>query len=160
MGLTMTSGQHDVVLPPSLTPRNSGGIVGQATVPQQQPPSQMPLQAYASYALGPLQVGAFSESCLPPFIFLYVFVSAVVYAFCFQVPCWMPYSSMGAQPLGFAPLQPFGANPWQSYVQPGDGHWPTPGMHQVAAPSSGLSRGEPSATQLAVLQPFQLYGGA
>ena len=48
---------------------------------------------------------------------------------------------MGAQPLGFAPLQPFGACPWQAYVEPGDGHWPIPGMHRVAVTSTALSRG-------------------
>ena len=46
----------------------------------------------------------------------------------------MPYSPMGDQPLGFAPLQPFGAYPWQAYLQPGDGHWYTPGMHRIAIP--------------------------
>ena len=46
MGLPVTSGQYDVVLPPLLTPRNSGGAVGLATVSQQQPQSQMPFQAY------------------------------------------------------------------------------------------------------------------
>ena len=51
---------------------------------------------------------------------------------------WMLYSPMGAQLLGFAPLQPFGVYPWQAYVQPGDGHWSMPGMHRVAAT---LSRG-------------------
>ena len=45
-------------------------------------------------------------------------------------------------------------------MQPGNGHWPTPGMHRVAAPSTTLSRGEPPAIQSAVIQPFQLYGGA
>ena len=48
----------------------------------------------------------------------------------------MPYSPMGAQPLGFASWQPFGVYPWQAYVQPGDGHWSTPGMHRVAAPTA------------------------
>ena len=48
---------------------------------------------------------------------------------------------MGAQPLGFAPLQPFGVYLWQAYVQPGDGHWSTPGLHRVAAPSATLGRG-------------------
>ena len=52
MGLTVTSGQHDVVLQSLLTPRNSGGAVGFATVPQQQLQSQMPLQAYAYYSMG------------------------------------------------------------------------------------------------------------
>ena len=69
----------------------------------------------------------------------------------------MPYSPMGVQPLGFAHLQPFGVYPWQGYVQPGDGHRSTPGMHRVVSPSATLSRGEPSATHSAVLQPF---GGA
>ena len=34
MGLPTTSGQHDVVLPPLLTCRNSGHVVGLGTVPQ------------------------------------------------------------------------------------------------------------------------------
>ena len=71
----------------------------------------------------------------------------------------MLYSPMGAQPLGFAPLQPFGVYPWQAYVQPGDGHWSTPGMHIVAAPSATLGREEPSATHSAVPQPSHLFGG-
>ena len=53
----------------------------------------------------------------------------------------MPYSPMGAQPLGFAPLQPFVVYQWQAYVQLGDGHQSMPGMHRVAAPSATLSRG-------------------
>ena len=66
----------------------------------------------------------------------------------------MPYSPMGDQPLGFASLQPFGVYPWQAYVQPGDGHWSTPGMHTVAAPSTTLGRGMPSATHSGVSQPI------
>ena len=66
----------------------------------------------------------------------------------------MPYSPMGAQLLGCAPWQPFGVYPWQAYVQPGDGHWSTPGMHRVVAPSAILHRGEPSATHSAVPQPI------
>ena len=72
----------------------------------------------------------------------------------------MPYSPMGAQPLGFAPLQPFGVFAWQAYVQPGDGHWSMPGMHRVAAPSATLGRGEPSVTHSAVPQPSHPFGGA
>ena len=60
----------------------------------------------------------------------------------------------GAQPLGFAPWQPFGVYPWQAYVQPGDGHWSTPGMHRGAAPSATLGRVEPSATHSAVPKPI------
>ena len=53
MGLQATAGQYDVVLPPLLTPSHSGGIVPLVTVLQQQPPSHVPLQAYANYAIGP-----------------------------------------------------------------------------------------------------------
>ena len=53
--------------------------------------------------------------------------------------------------LGFAPLQPFGAFPWQAYMQPGYSHQPTPGMNQVGAPSTALSRRDSSATHSAVL---------
>ena len=64
-------------------------------------------------------------------------------------------SSMSSvTPLGFAPWQPFGVYPWQAYVQPGDGHLSTPGMHQVAAPSATLGRVEPSATHSTVPQPI------
>ena len=61
---------------------------------------------------------------------------------------------MGAQPLGFAPLQPFGVYPWQAYVQPGGGHQSAPGLHRVAAPAATLGRVEPSATHSAVPQPI------
>ena len=74
MGLQGTSGQYDVALPPLLTPRHSGSVVGLATVLQLQlqPPSQLPLQAYANYAMGPPQVGfSFRVEC-PSFVFLYV----------------------------------------------------------------------------------------
>ena len=43
---------------------------------------------------------------------------------------------MGAQLLGFAPLQSFEVYPWHAYVLPGDGHWSMPDMHRVAAPSA------------------------
>ena len=45
-------------------------------------------------------------------------------------------------------------------MQPGDGHYPTPVMHRVAAPSTTLSRGRLSAAQSAVPQPSHLYHGA
>ena len=84
----------------------------------------------------------------------------MVYAFCFQVPCWMLYSPIGAQPLGFSPLQPFGVYPWQALVCPGDGHWSILGMHWLAAPSTALGRGDLYAALSSGLQPFQQYGGA
>ena len=127
MGLPATSGQHDVVLPPLLTPRHSVGVLGLASVPQQQPQSHMPLQGYANCAMDPEQIVSLLELTLPLFCIFICLVSVLVYAFCFQVPCWMLYLPMGAQALGFAPLQPFGAYPWQAYVQPGDHHCP----HQV-----------------------------
>ena len=159
MALPATLGQCDMVLPPSLTLRCPGGVIGLASVPQQQPASSVLLQACANYAMGSPQVGCWGVE--PPTILYFIhLVPVLVSAFYFQVPYWMPYSPQGAQPLGFAPLQPFGGYPWQAYVQPGDGHQPTCSMHRVAAPSTVLSRGEPYATQSAVPQPSKLYGGA
>ena len=71
MGLPATSGQHDVLLPPLLILRYSGGVVGFATMPNQQHQSQMPLQPYANYAMDPPQVG-FSFRVEPPTVFIYV----------------------------------------------------------------------------------------
>ena len=52
------------------------------------------------------------QSWVSHHLYFYMFlVSVLVSAFCFQVPCWMPYSPIEAQLLGFAPLQPFGAYP-------------------------------------------------
>ena len=136
MGLPATLGQLEVVLPPPLMLRGSGGAIGLASVSQQQPPSLMPLLAYANYAP---QVGFFFRVEPPTILYIICLVSVLVSAFYFKVPQWMPYSSMEAQPLGFAPLQPFWVYPWQTYVQPGDGHWSMPGMHRVAAPSATLS---------------------
>ena len=124
-----------------LTPRCSGGVLGHASVLQQQPPSPMPLQTYANYAMGSPQVGFFFRVTLPTALYIICLVSVLVSAFYFQVPCWMPYSPLGAQLLGFAPLQPPGVYPWQAYVQPGDVHWPTSGMQRVAVPSTTLGRG-------------------
>ena len=44
-------------------------------------------------------------------------------------------------------------------MQPGDVYQLTPGMHRIAAPSTILSRGDPSASHSAVPQPSHLYGG-
>ena len=43
-------------------------------------------------------------------------------------------------------------------MQPGEGHWPTPGMYRLAAPSTTLSRGALCYSS-AVSQPSHLYGG-
>ena len=52
----------------------------------------------------------------------------MVFAFCFQVPMWLPCSEMGAQLLGFAMPHPYGVYPYQAYVSPGHGLWPIPGV--------------------------------
>ena len=141
MGLPTTLGQCEVVLSPPLTLTGTGGVIVLASVPQQQPPSSMSLLAYAYHAMGSPHVGFFFRVEPPTVLYIICLVSILVSAFYFQVPHWMPYSPMGHQPLGFAPLQPLGIYPWQAYVQPGDGHQSTPGMHRVAAPSTTLSRG-------------------
>ena len=114
MELRTMLGQHDVVLPPPLTSRCCGGVLCHASVLQQQAPSSMPLQVYANYAMVSPQVGSFSELTLPPFLYITCLVFVLVSAFYFQVQCWMPYSPLGAQLLGFAPLQPLGVYLWQA----------------------------------------------
>ena len=54
IGLPALLGQDDVVL--LLMLRDTGGVVSLATVLQHQPQSKMPSQAYANYAMVPLQV--------------------------------------------------------------------------------------------------------
>ena len=104
--------------------------------------------------MGSPQVGVFFRVEPPTDLYIICLISVLVSALYFQVPCWMAYSSQGAQPLGFAPLQPLGVDLWQAYVQPGDGHWPTPGMHRVATSSTTLSRG--SLMLLSLLCPSHL----
>ena len=81
MGLPTTLGWHEVVLPPPLTPRGSGGVIGLASVPQQQPPSSMPLLAYANYAMGSPQVGPYFSVKLPIILYIICLVSILVSAF-------------------------------------------------------------------------------
>ena len=89
--------------------------------------------------MGSPWVGFFFRVDPPTILYILCLVSVLVSAFYFQVPGWMPYSPMGVQPLGFAPLQPFGVYLWQPHAWPGDGHQSTPGIHRVAAPSTTLS---------------------
>ena len=49
--------------------------------------------------------------------------------------------TLGCSTVGVCTITAPWSYPWQAYVQPGDGHWPTPGMHRVAGPSTILSRG-------------------
>ena len=76
MGFAVTMDQHGVVQPPPLMLRGSGGVIGPASVPQQQLPSLMPLLAYANYAMGSPQVGFFFR--VDPPTILYII-------------CWSPF---------------------------------------------------------------------
>ena len=97
----------------------------------------------------------------PPTNSLYcMFVLVMVFAFCFQVPMWLPCLSVGAQPLLFAMPQPYGVYPWHAYVPPGDGPWRIPRVQQVTAPSTAASIWELYATHSSFPQPFHQYGGA
>ena len=107
MGLPATLGQCGVVLPPLLPLRCPGGFIGLASVPQQEPSSLMPLQAYVNYAMGSAQVGFFFRVEPPTILYILFLVPVLVSAFYFEVQYWIPYSPLGAQLLGFAPLQPF-----------------------------------------------------
>ena len=160
MGLPTMLGQHDVALLPPLTPRCSGGVLGLASVSQQQPPIFNASSGLCQLCHGFARVGFFFR-VEPPTI-LYIIMFGVCSGVCFLLSGALldAVFTPGAQPLGFAPLQPLGAYLRQAYVQPGGGHWPAPGMHRVAAPSTTLSRWEPSTTQSAVPQPSHLYGGA
>ena len=151
-----------MVLLPPLTPRCSGGIIGLPSGPQQQPPSSVPLQAYANYTMGSPQVGFFFTVEPPTILYIKCLLSVLVSAFYFQVPCWMPYSPLWRLSCwGLHHCKPFGVLPaaW-AYVQPGDGHWSTSGMHRVAAPSIMLSRGESScfSCQLFPSHPIYMVG--
>ena len=101
MWLPATLGQHDVVLLPPLTARYSGGVIVLTSMPQQQPPSLIPLQIYANCAMGSPQVGSFFTVEPPTILHIICLVSVLVSAFSFQGPCWMPYL-----------LLPWGLNCW------------------------------------------------
>ena len=76
MGLPATLDQCRVVQPPPLMLRGLGDIIGPASVPQQQPPSSMPLLAYANYAMGSPQVGFFFRVEHPTVLYII---------------CWCPF---------------------------------------------------------------------
>ena len=92
MGLPTMLGQHDVVLLPPLTPRSFGG---HASVPQQQPPSSVPLQACANYAVGFPQIVFFFR--VEPLTILYIIclVSVLVSASMLDA-----ISTFGGSPIG------------------------------------------------------------
>ena len=131
MGLPAILGQCDVVLPPLLTLRCPGGIIGLASVPQQQPPSSMPLQAYANYAMGS-QVGFFSEFSLPLFCILYVWCLFCCLLSTFRCHTGCHIHSLGLNHWGLHHCNPLEstwgicATSWWSLAHTG--------MHRVAAP--------------------------
>ena len=75
--------QCGVVQPPPLMPRESGGVIGSASMPQQQPPSLIPLLAYANYSMGSPQVGFFFRVEPPTILYIICLVSVLVSAFYF-----------------------------------------------------------------------------
>ena len=106
MGLAVALGLYDVALPLSLILKNTiRDVVGLTTVPQQQPQSQIPSQAYAKYAMGIPKGTSFFSRVESPTDFL-MFMHIMVFAFCLKVPMWLQCSPMGAPSLDFAPLQP------------------------------------------------------
>ena len=80
---SLTGFQHGVVQPPPLMQRGSGGVIGSASVPQQQTSSSMPLLAYANYAMGSTQVGFFFRVEPPTVLYIICLVSILVSAFYF-----------------------------------------------------------------------------
>ena len=144
MGLPATLGQHDLVLLQPLMQRDTRSVVGLTNVPQQQPQSQIPPQAYANYAMVPPQMSFLFRVSLP-LICLYKYVSLIVYAFCFWVPFWMPfwmpYSPMVAKALWIcttATLEHSHGRHMCILVMVID---PCQEFHWVAAPSTALRRG-------------------
>ena len=83
MGFLVTLDQHGVVQPPPLLPRGSGGVIGSASMLQQQPPSSMPFLTYANYAMGSPQVGFFFRVEPPTVLNIICLMSVLVSAFYF-----------------------------------------------------------------------------
>ena len=83
MGFPVSLDHCVVVQSPPLMPRGSGGAIGSASVPQQQPPSSMPPLAYANYAMGSPQVGFFFRVEPPTILYIICLVSILVSAFYF-----------------------------------------------------------------------------
>ena len=117
-----TSGQHDVVLPPQLIPRDMVRSSACLTsMLQQQPPqSQMPYQVYANCAIGPLLV-SFSFKVEPP---------TNSFAMCWYLlwcllstsgPHVMTMFSNGGSIIGVYNTATFRIYPWQAYLPPSDG---------------------------------------
>ena len=123
-------GQCDVVLLLQLISRDMiRGSVGLTTMPQQeQPQFHKPVKAYANYVMGS-HVSFFFQNWSSHL--LHYVCNFMVFTFCFQIPMWLPYSPMVAQPLQLAAPQLFRVYPWQAYVLPCAGPWQLPRVHHV-----------------------------
>ena len=124
MWLPATSGQHDVVLLALVTPRHSGGVVGLATMLQQQPPPQMPIQ------LMPIMPWVSTVS-LPLFCIFICLVSNLVYTFLLSGAMLDAIFTYGGSTIDVCTTAALGAYPLQAYVEPGNGLGP----HQVCTES-------------------------
>ena len=79
---------QDVVLLPQLFSRDTlRGSAGIMHLPQQPPQSNVPSQAYAKYAIGPLQVSFSFRVESPNNSYIMCLVSVMVFAFRFQCGC-------------------------------------------------------------------------
>ena len=78
-GFPVTLDQHGVVQLPPLMLRCSGGVIGSASVPQQQSPPLMPILAYASYAMGSPQIGFFFRVEPPTILYMFGVCSGAFY---------------------------------------------------------------------------------
>ena len=85
-GFPVSLDQNGVVPPPPLMPRSSGGVLGSVSVPWLQTPSSLPPLAYASYAMGSLQVGFFFR-VEPPTILYLIYVWCLFWCLLFTLRC-------------------------------------------------------------------------
>ena len=100
----------------------------------------MPLQGYANYAIGSPQVGFFFRVEPPTVLYMFGVCSGV----CFLLSGALPdtiFTPGGLKHWGLHSCNPLEFTHGRHICNPGDGHWPTPSMHRVAAPSTTLSRG-------------------
>ena len=130
-----TLGQHDVVFPSQLIQNDTGVLLALPLCHNNN--NLVPDAFWGMYPLcHGFSAGEFSsfrvETCTDHVLYVGVLLS---------VSMWLPCSLKGIQPLGFVTPQPFRVCPWKDYVLSGDGLWPTPGVHWVAAPSTASSRG-------------------
>ena len=139
MGLTAALGQQEVVLPPSLIPKDTiRGFVDLSTVPWQQAESQMLSELYANYVMGmdpSLMCFSYSKlRLLVHFIcccLLWYFLSAFRFQCCCHIHQWgFNHWDFPTATLQSIPMVP----PWLWSMA-------TQEVHQVAALSTASGRG-------------------